>query len=226
MKSTLVALVLCVFTLSSCSSSSETSTETAESTLDTAAALLQENPSLNVEIIAQEVPDGVNTLTKANGVGDSSPAFQGDVTVVAAGSAIEAEVISVGGKVWVKTSLAPRFTLLDPASIGAPDPARFFAEDTGIVSLLNSATDVEFGDDIRDGSDVLQSVAATIDGVAMARFLPGSDSSGSFSALFLIDAEGKLRSITISGPFYAGASESTYIVTVSPGTGPANIIAP
>lgn len=217
-----------LFVLVACKSDGEPtgSTATAAEDLGQAIALLQNAPSWTVEIKADESPSNVNTLSFARGVGDMSPAFEGDVTVVANGSAIEAEVISVGGKVFAKTSLSPRFSPLDPASIGAPDPADFFTAENGILALMSNATNVTYGEEIRQDMMILQSIEATIPGANMSQFLPGSDPAGIFSAQFFIDKDKNLQRITLTGPFYANNGESRYTIKVTANDSPVDIKAP
>lgn len=225
----IVSLVLSLlFVLSACGSDGEpTDTKsTAAEDLQQAIALLQSAPSWTVEIKADESPSDVNTLSYARGVGDMSPAFEGDVTVVANGSAIEAEVISVDGKVFAKTSLSPRFSPLDPASIGAPDPAQFFTAANGILALMANAADITYGEEIRQDMMILQSIEATIPGANMAEFLPGSDPAGTFSAEFFIDKDKNLQRITLTGPFYANHGESKYTIKVTANDSPVDIKAP
>lgn len=225
----IVSLTLSLlFILVACKSAGEPtdSTATAAEDLGQAIARLQSAPSWTVEIKADESPSNVNTLSFARGVGDMSPAFEGDVTVVANGSAIEAEVVSVDGKVFAKTSLSPRFSPLDPASIGAPDPAQFFTAENGILALMANATNITYGEEIRQDMMILQSIKAVIPGSNMAQFLPGSDPSGIFNAEFFIDKDKNLQRITLIGPFYANHGESTYSVKVTANDSTVDIKAP
>lgn len=224
-----VSFTIALFVLlAGCGSDDKTSgsTATAGEELEQSIALLQKAPSWTVEIKADESPSDVNTLSFARGVGDMSPAFEGDVTVVANGSAIEAEVISVDGKVFAKTSLSPRFSPLDPASIGAPDPAQFFTAENGILALMANATEITYGEEIRQDMMILQSIKAKIPGANMSKFLPGSDPAGIFSAEFFIDKDKNLQRITLTGPFYANHGESKYTIKVTASDSTIDIKAP
>ena len=55
-------------------------------------------------------------LLSAKGKGNHSPAFDGKVKVVTGGSSLDADVIAVEGKVYAKTSFAPVFLTIDPAT--------------------------------------------------------------------------------------------------------------
>ena len=102
--------------------------------LTTARATIDDAETVEVSISASEVPDGVSGLLSAQGTGNHSPAFQGDVKVSTGGATLTAEVVAVEGTVYAKTDITPTFLTIDPASLRAPDPAMMAAGLSGVVN--------------------------------------------------------------------------------------------
>jgi len=227
---TLFVWVLCVATgglgLTACSSGgSDTGTQPDPTKqLADAKAALDSADSLRFSLSSDGLPSGQAGVVKASGVGTHDPAFQGDIEVNQSGLGVNGEVIAVDGKVYAKL-LVPVFVEIDPAAYGAPDPAVLMSEKSGISSLLTAAVDVKSDGQRREGSDVLDEISGTIPGDAMAAIFPSADGSASFPATFALDADGRLRTAEISGPFYGGDSV-TYTVTLDEYGGPVEITAP
>jgi lipoprotein LprG len=119
-------------------------TPSPEDRLADAKALIDDAPSVDFSIVTESLPSGVNGLLEAEGTGTNAPAFDGTARV-SAGAAVDAEVISVDGTVYAKIGFVPTFVELDPATIGAPDPADFFDIEEGVSSLLVATDDIEEG---------------------------------------------------------------------------------
>jgi hypothetical protein len=71
------------------------------------------------------------------------------------------------------------------------------------------------GDQVRDGADLLTSYHATLAGSAVVRSIPSADGTGDFDATFTLDADGRLRSASLTGVFYKGKPALTYVVTLT-----------
>ncbi|GAA3548346.1 hypothetical protein AFL01nite_23820 [Aeromicrobium flavum] len=195
--------------------------------LDAAAEALAAAKSLDISIATKALPDGTRGLLSAKGVGDQSPAFDGDVKIVAGGATIGAEVIAVGGKVYAKTGFSPIWSLLDPASLGAPDPADLVGTDadSGLAGLLRATADVETGDKSRDGETVLTEIEGDIPGERIATLIPTADQAEDFDVTYRLTDDDELHDAKITGPFY-GTEDVTYTVTLQPRDEPADITAP
>lgn len=195
--------------------------------LDAAASALEDAESLAISLSTPELPSGAKGLLSAKGVGDHSPAFEGEVTVVAGGASIGADVIAVDGKVYAKTGFAPVWAPLDPASLGAPDPAALVGKDSdsGLGSLLGATEDVETGDQSRDGKDVLTEITGTIPGRRIRDLIPSADEAADFDVTYRLTDDDALHDAILTGPFY-GDADVTYTLTLDPRDEPADITAP
>jgi len=187
---------------------------------------LDEATTISIELEADDLPSGTTGLLAAEGKGNHDPAFTGDVKVQTGGASLAAEVIAVGGKVWAKTSFAPSFLSVDPASLKAPNPASLFSEDTGISSLLTSTEKLANDGDKRSGSDIVTSISGVIDGDVVKRLIPSADVSKKFDVLYSLTKDDELVSARLTGPFYPDASSMSYTVHVSTSSEPVDISAP
>lgn len=193
--------------------------------LSAAKTQIDEAESIDFTIGTDSLPSGVQGLLAAEGTGTTAPAFEGTARV-SAGGTIDADVVSVDGTVHAKIGFAPVFVELDPASIGAPDPAVFFDTETGVSSLLVATEDLSVGEQQRDGEDVLSTITGTLPGELLEALLPTADGDGSFAVTYRLDEDDTLRGATITGPFYGSAGDVSYDLTVDPSDEPVEITAP
>ncbi|CAN5137332.1 hypothetical protein BH09ACT10_BH09ACT10_01900 [soil metagenome] len=180
--------------------------ESAKKQIDTA-------ETVDLSMATKEVPSGVTGLLSATGKGNHSPAFEGKVKVVTSGATIGADVIALDGQVYAKTGFAPVFLKIDPASLGAPDPAALFATSGGVSDLLIKTTALKAGDKTRDGDDVLTTITGTLDGATVQSLIPTADAAQTFSVTYKLTDKDQLRAATITGPFY-DATATTYTLTL------------
>jgi len=199
---------------------------TAQERLDAAKATLDEAESINIDLSTDALPDGTIGLLSATGVGNHDPAFEGDVTVAVAGAQQDAEVVSVDGQVQAKLGFAPAYIPVDPASLGAPDPAAFFDRDTGVSNFLSSTADPVEGEETRDGEDVLSSISGTLPGDVVKEVVPTAESDGTFDVTYALTDNDVLRSARITGPFYPDAADVTYELTAEASDEAVTITAP
>ncbi|TWD84111.1 lipoprotein LprG [Kribbella amoyensis] len=178
---------------------------------------IDEAASVHVVLAGRDLPDTAQTLAAGDGVATHAPAFKGKLTVRAAGSPIDAEVVAVGGKVYAKLPFTPKFIELPPsqlAGLGAPDPAILLDPSKGLTSVLPTVKDPAIKGETRDGSKVLTEVTGTIQGKSLQGIFPKAPADQDFPSTFKIDKDAKqLVSATITGPFYDGAT-SSYDVTL------------
>lgn len=193
--------------------------------LENAKEAIDEATTLEVALTTSSLPSGVSGLLSATGVGNHSPAFKGEVKVVTGGATISAEIVSVDGTVYAKTDFSPLYLEVDPASLGAPNPATLLATDGGISELLVRTQDLSAGGKSRDGSDVLTSIKGTLPGSAVQTLIPSVEPSSSFSVVYRLTEDDRLRDATIKGPFY-GDEPVTYTIEVDTSDEPVTITAP
>lgn len=225
------ALLLTVLTLTGCTGGGNDAEKKADAgdRLDRAASALADATALDITLTTSDLPNGQQGLLSAEGVGDHSPAFQGTVEVVAAGATIGADVIATDGSVWAKTGFSPTYVTLDPASIGAPDPAALVgaSSDEGLGGLLARTTGAKEGDQSRDGSLVLTTITGAIDGGDVAALLPTADADTDFDVTWRLTDDDVLHDAKVTGPFYGTeAGDVTYTLTIDPLDEPVSIEAP
>lgn len=207
----LVGLVALTAPLGGCSDGGG-SDQDPEATLAAAKTALDETPGVTLSLTAPELPDGVDGVLAATGTATHAPAFDGDLVVLVNGLEVDVPVVSVDGTVFAQLPFTTSFAEVDPADYGAPDPALLMDPDTGLSSWLVEATGVESGDRVRDGTDVLSSYTGTLPGAVVDASIPSADESADFPVTFLVDEDGRLRSVEVSGPFYDADATVDYTV--------------
>ena len=171
--------------------------------------------TITISLATEKLPSGVTGLLSAKGKGNHSPAFDGKVKVVTGGSSVDADVVAVDGKVYAKTSFAPVFLTIDPASLKAPDPASLLDADTGITQILVKTKKVTEGGKSRDGSDVLTTIKGTLPGSLVKDIIPSAAADESFDVTYRLDDDNVLRDAKLKGPFYPNGGDVTYTVKLT-----------
>lgn len=211
-------LILALFAMaliaSGCSGSSDDKGDPAklQARLATAKKSLDAAETITISLATKKLPSGVTGLLSAKGKGNRSPAFDGKVTVLTGGTSLGADVIAVNGKVYAKTSFAPVFLTIDPASLKAPDPASLLAKDTGITQILVKTDKVTDGGKSRDGADVLTTIKGTLPGSVVREIIPSAAADESFTVAYRLDDKNVLRDATLKGPFYPKGGDVAYTV--------------
>lgn len=182
-----------------------------------AKAHLDDTKGVHFVLDSDDVPKGVTTLVKADGVLTRAPAFKGTITVPVLGTQADIGIVAVDGKVYAKLPFTSKYQTVDPADYGVPDPATLLDPDTGISSLLSATDNLKKGDSVRGGADnksVLTEYSGTVPGEDVAKVLPGA--TGDFKATYTIDDHQILSKAVITGQFNgAKVAANTYTVTVS-----------
>jgi lipoprotein LprG len=182
----------------------------AKKTIDDAA-------SVHIVLTGRDLPDSGQSLASGDGVATHAPAFKGKLAVRSGGSAIDADVVAVGSKVYVKLPFQGKFIELPPsqlAGLGAPDPAILLDPSKGLTSVLPTLKDPKIKGETREGAKVLTEVTGSVQGKTLQGIFPKAPADQDFPSTFKIDKNTKqLVSATISGPFYDGAT-SSYDVTL------------
>ena len=194
--------------------------------LAAAKTTLDEAESINIDLSTEALPDGTTGLISATGVGNHDPAFDGDVTVAVAGARQDAEVVSVDGQVQAKLGFTPNYIPVDPATLGAPDPATFFDPETGVSNFLSATSDPVEGEEVRDGEEVLAQISGTLAGDVVKDVVPTADAAGEFEVTYALSDDDVLRSARITGPFYPDAADVTYDLTAEASDEAVTITAP
>ena len=200
--------------LAGCSDTGKSPVDPAEA-LANAKTSLDETTGVQLDLATEELPDGVDGLKEATGVGTHAPAFKGDVVLLVNGLSLKVPVVAVDGLVYAQLPFTTEFAEIDPAEYGAPDPAQLMEPATGISSWLTEVSDVEEGDRVRDGDAVLTSYSGTLAGETVVDSIPSADESASFPVTFHITDDGELASVDISGPFYGEGGDVDYTIELT-----------
>ncbi|MCW2798706.1 MAG: hypothetical protein JWQ70_178 [Aeromicrobium sp.] len=221
-------LIAAALVLAGCSGSSDSKADPSKlaARLATAKKTLDAAETINISLATSKLPTGVTGLLSAKGVGNHTPSFKGKVVVVTGGSSLGADVVAVGGKVYAKTSFAPVYLSIDPASLKAPDPASLLDTDNGITQILVKTQKLTDGGKSRDGSDVLSTIKGTLPGSVVRTIIPSADATKSFAISYRLDAKDVLRDVTLVGKFYPDGGNVTYTVKLTTSDAPVSISKP
>ena len=215
-----------VAALTGCSGANRAQVTTASQQLAAAKAKLDAATSMHLTLRSSGIPASVNGALGADGSGTHAPAFKGTLDARISGFEAKVDVVSIDKLLYVKLPFTTQFVQADPKTYNAPDPAQLFATSGGITSLLTATTNLVEGAKIRVGPDVLQTITGTLPGATVARLLNIGDATQTFHVTYgITDSGGQLRTVTMTGPFYKGAT-STYTLTLDQYGAPVEIIKP
>jgi lipoprotein LprG len=218
--------LLMVVGLAACGGSNSASNRTPVQQLAAAKAKVDAATSMHVSLTSSGIPDSVNGALGADGVGTHAPAFKGTLDARIAGFEAKVDVVSLNKLLYVKLPFASGFVQADPKTYNAPDPAQLFAAQGGIITLLTATTNPVEGAKIRVGPDVLTTITGTLPGASVAKLLNVGDATKTFKVAYgITDPGGELRTVTMTGPFYKGAT-STYTLTLDKYGAPVEISKP
>jgi lipoprotein LprG len=206
------ALLLVVGLVSGCGGT-EKSTKPVAQRLSSAQKALEKTDGVEISLSTPQLPQGVQGIIKATGVGTKQPAFKGEITVVQNGLSVKVPVRAVDGKVHIQ--FGGSWQVIDPADFGAPDPADLFQTDGGLASLLSDVQGAKAGKDTRDGKRILSTITARIPGSRVAGVIPSASAKKSFDATFTLDDTDHLTRVVLNGPFYPKADDVTYTISFS-----------
>ncbi len=172
---------------------------------------LDETSGVKIELSTTDLPDGIQGLTHAEGVGVHPPAFEGTITAEVSGVSVDVDVIATDGKVWIKF-LTPGFTKANPADYGAPNPADLMETSGGLSDLLVNTDNLKKGDEVRGGAnneEILTEYTGTVPASFVKSVIPSS-SGDDFDATYTISSDGELRQAKLTGAFYPDSDHMTY----------------
>lgn len=226
-RNTLVGSALVgLLALGGCASGSGEAHQSPEEALSAAKSTLDKTSGVEVNLSTEKLPASVNGILTAEGVGTHDPAFKGSLKVATGGITADVPVVAAQGKVFAKLPFTTKFVEVDPSEYAAPDPAGLMEPKGGLSSLLTAARDVEEGEQVRSGEDVLSSYTGTVPGSVVADIIPSASANASFDATFTVDDQDHLHKAVLTGPFYPKSGEVTYTITFDQYGTNANIALP
>jgi len=205
--------VLMTAGLTACSGDSDTSAETKNLTvaqqLAAARTKVDAATSMHLTLRSSGIPDSANGVLAAEGSGTHAPAFKGTLSARIAGLEAKVAVVAIDKLLYLKLPFTTEFVPADPKEYNAPDPALLFARDGGITSLITATTSPVEGKSTRQGSDVLKTITGKLPGASVVKLLNIGDSARTFDVTYgITDPGGELRTVTVVGPFYPGATST------------------
>jgi lipoprotein LprG len=228
-----VALALMmVAALAACSgSSAQVKTPSAAAQLTAAKAKVDAAKSMHLTLSSSGIPASVNGVLSGDGTGTHAPAFKGKLGARISGFEATVDVVAIDKLLYVKLPFTTEFVKADPKTYNAPDPAQLFATEGGITSLMTATVKPVEGAKIRVGPDVLKTIKGTLPGAAVAKLLNIGDPTKTFNVIYgITDPGGELRTVTLTGPFFTGATSapvtSTYVLTLDKYGAPVEISKP
>lgn len=204
-------------TLAACSGGGETEDEVDPAeVLAEAKQQLDDTSGVTLSLRTGALPDGVDGVLDATGVGTHAPAFEGSIKVLFNGLSADVPVVAVDGKVYAKLPFGGSgFDEINPRDYGAPDPSGLLDPERGVARWLTAATGVEEAGQSRDGREVLTDFAGSVPGEDVAAVIPSADEAATFPTTFRVDGDNRLVSAEISGPFYSGKDPVAYTLEIS-----------
>jgi lipoprotein LprG len=189
-------------------------------------AVVDKAPSVHLSLTSRDLAEDVSGLLGLEGVGAHPPAFQGTAKARVAGLVASFDIIAVDGRVHVKLPLTTIYRVVDPATLGAPDPAALLDPARGVTSLLTTTRDPARGAEARVGPEVVRAYAGVLPGSAITGLFGIGSAAAEYRATYgVVEDSSQLRTVEITGPFYGGAV-STYVLTLDRYGEPVTITAP
>jgi len=215
LRTSLALAVSPLLLVAACGDSDEGAPTSPEDALAEAKANLDDTSGLTLELSTDSLPDGVDGILRASGVGTHAPAFDGDLEVSVSSLSLEVPVVAVDGLVYAKLPFTTQFKEIEPDDYGAPDPAALMDSTSGISSWLTAAEGVEEGEQKRDGDKVVTTYTGTLPGSAVVDVIPSASTKADFAATFSVDDDGFLTAAEVSGPFYGDTGVVDYTIALS-----------
>ncbi|TYP87527.1 LppX_LprAFG lipoprotein [Blastococcus xanthinilyticus] len=214
------ALVLALLTgavLTGCSSDEpEETAESATALLERAKSTLDEAESAHFVLASEGAPDSGTLLVGGEGDIARPASFDGTLQVLALGSTLDLQVVSVDGTVYAELPFTSGFSEIEPAQFGFGDPGDLLDPETGISQLLAEASSAELGEERRVDGEVVREVTAELPGELVEQVLASEDPSQPVQARFSVVTEsGELRRAELTGPFFTADEDATYTLELS-----------
>jgi hypothetical protein len=212
----LLALALLTGPLAACSGGGGDDGDSATDLLAHAKHTLDETDSVHFVLSSENAPDTGTELVGGEGDIARPASFEGTLKVLAMGSTLDLEVVSVDGTVYAQLPFTSGFSVVDPAQFGFGDPGALIDAETGISQLLAEAENAEMGEERRVDGEVVREVIADLPGELVEQLLTSEDPATPVRALFSIAEEsGELLRAELTGPFFSAEDDATYTLELS-----------
>ena len=190
--------------------------ESADDLLSRAKTTLDDAESAHFVLTSENAPTTGTLLVGGEGDIARPSSFEGTLNVLALGSTVDLEVVSVDGTVYAQLPFTNGFSVVDPAEFGFGDPGALLDPETGISQLLAEAEKAELGEESRVDGEVVREVTAELPGDLVERLLTSEDPDQPVQASFSIATDsGQLRRAELTGPFFTADEDATYTLDLS-----------
>lgn len=184
--------------------------------LELAKKNIDRTSGITFDLSTADTPKGGNGVLSAAGTVTREPAaFQGEAKVLFSGLTATVPVIAVGDKVYAKLPMTTGYDVIDPHDYAFPDPAGFLDTTNGLSSLLTKVTGAKKGDRTRDGKSILTSYTGTLKGSDIKAIIPSASADEDYPTVIGIDQDGKVRTVQVTGQFFADGGDVTYTIGFS-----------
>jgi lipoprotein LprG len=224
---TVVPVIMAILLVGCSGKQSEARPADSAALLAQARARLDRTDTVHFTLTSTDVPTTGTRLVSGEGVIARPEQFQGTLAIVINGSRVSVALISSGGKVYAKLPFSNDFQVTDPASYGLSDPAKLIDSKTGISRMFGELTGVTNKGEQRIGDDVVTEIDGLLPGQLVDDLLTDADPAQPVqAALYITNAGNQLRRVTLTGPFFEKARDSTFIVLLTQYGSPVSITAP
>jgi len=209
------ACLLALGVVTGCSGGSSGGTQSAAAVLARAKTVLDQTTSVHFVLTSTSVPSGGigARVIGGEGVAQRPRDFQGTLKILLGSTAASIEVISVGGKVYIKAPFTTKFALINPEVFHLKDPGGLVDRQAGVTRLLTGMTGVKSLGTARIGDETVHQVRGSVPGSVVADLLTTADPSKPVSVTVAIaDQSGQLRRAVLTGPFFRQNTTSTFTI--------------
>jgi lipoprotein LprG len=211
----LALAVFAVPVLTGCGGTDENA-ESAADLLTRAKTTLDDASSAHFVLDSEGAPKTGTLLVGGEGDIARPASFKGTLRVMALGSTLDLEVISVDGTVYAQLPFTSSFSVVDPAAFGFGDPGALLDPETGISQFLAKAESATLGKESRVDGEVVRAVTAEVPGELVEQVLTSKDPSKPVQARFSIATDsGELRRAELTGPFFAADKDASFTLDLS-----------
>lgn len=182
----------------------------AEQQLAEAQTKIEHAEAITISLTSADVPSNVDGVQAATGTavmdGDLIK-FEGEFQGKVSGVAAKVAILAIGDDTYMKL-FTPDYEPVVLSTLGVPNPAGFFLPETGLASLLASTTDLNVGEQVREGDDVLTEITGKLSGDKVNALLNLGEADQSFDVTYGLTEDNELRTVVLSGEFWKGTVSS------------------
>jgi len=209
-----ISFVLTCLLLSGCGGGEPE--ESAPDLLSRAKQTLDDASSAHFVLTSKNAPKTGTALVGGEGDIARPASFEGTLEVLAVGSTLHLQVVSVDGTVYAQLPFTSGFTVVDPAQFGFGDPGALLEPATGISQLLAKADSPKLGEERRVDGEVVREVTARLPGDLVEQILTSKDPSKAVQSRFSVATDsGELRRAELTGPFFTAGDDATFTLELS-----------